>query len=356
MERTQPRRGRSVAPVIGVALLVVIVVVLAAVSAVTFVSLGESGVDSAAVQGMGSFDFRQDGDTGNVTIQPDAVRSQPAATFHLRVNDRDVHQWNGHDPVELSCLIPGDSITVISVTDSGQSSIVQEYDFRSATVCPEMSFEERFKFARVGPDEDDMQRVEVGDDVAFGLSIDPDGPGPDNQHAWADHTLPDVGKISLANDWHYVQAYTEGRPVEGLEPPVWVFVLTDNVHWDGVPEGSGARGSGNYANWTDDPDSFGDPVEKTYDLESGPEGREVDLQDRVLDGDPATEPTNDIYVVFKPDCPKSTLKIVAQSGTYENAIYFNDEQIVENTADLGNDNTDIEPALTFDAPGVCQDD
>ena len=155
---------------IGVALLVVIVVVLAAVSAVTFVSLGESGVDSAAVQGMGSFDFRQDGDTGNVTIQPDAVRSQPAATFHLRVNDRDVHQWNGHDPVELSCLIPGDSITVISVTDSGQSSIVQEYDFRSATVCPEMSFEERFKFARVGPDEDDMQRVEVGDDVAFGFA------------------------------------------------------------------------------------------------------------------------------------------------------------------------------------------
>lgn len=344
------RNERAIAPVIGVVLLVAIVVLLVAVSAVTFVSIGESGTESAALQGTGSFDFGQRGDTGNLTIQPDAVRSRSEATFHLRINGRDAHEWNGHDPVEVSCLVPGDRITVVSMTDTGSSSIVQEYDFQSATICPDMTFEERFKFARVGPDSDTMRRVEVGDDVAFGLTIDPDGPGPDPYYGWASSDPPRVNNISLANDWHYVQAYTEGQPIEGLEPPVWVFVLTDNVHWDDVPDGSGSS-----ANWSNDPGSFGDPVEKTYDLESGSNGREVDLQPRVTDDtDDSDEPTNDIYLVFKPDCPKSTLKVVAQQGGYENAIYLNDEEIVENTNDLGNTDTDIDPALSFDAPGVCQ--
>lgn len=340
---------------IGVVLLVAIVVLLVAVSAVTFVSIGESGTDSAALQGTGSFDFGQRGDTGNLTIQPDAVRSRSGASFHLQINGRDVYEWNGHDPVELSCLVPGDRITVVSVTDSGGSAIVQEYDFRSATICPDMTFEERFRFARVGPDGDNMRRVEVGDEVAFGLTIDPDGPGPDPYYGWASSDPPRVNNISLANDWHHVQAYTEGQPIEGLEPPVWVFVLTDNVHWEDVP-----RGSGTSANWTDDPASVswsgtGNPVEKTYDLESGSGGRVVDLQDRVTDdSDQSDEPTNDIYLVFKPDCPKSTLKVVAQQGGYNNSIYLNDERIVEDTAALGNDNTDIDPALSFDAPGVCQ--
>jgi len=334
-----------------VILLVVIVVMLVAVSAVTFVSLGESGTEAATLQGMGRFNFDQTGENGNVTINPDSVQSAPNAQFHLRINGHDVYQWNGHDRVELSCLVPGDRLTVVSVTESGQSSVVQQYDFTDATKCPTLSFAERFQYAFVGSGPGDMERVEVGNELAFGLTIDPDGPGPDNGASWAPNGLPDVRNISLANDWHHVEAYTTGGAVEGLEPPVWVFVLTDNVHWPNVP-------SGTSANWTTPPGTVGESVDKTYTLESGPNGREVQPISTVYyddAGNNTDEPTNDIYMVFKPDCPSSTLKIVAQQGGYNNTIYLNGERIVNDTNALGNgDDVDVDPARTFEAPGVCE--
>jgi flagellin-like protein len=349
---------RGISPVIGVILLVVIVVMLVAVSAVTFVSLGESGTEAATLQGVGRFNFDQTGESGNVTINPDSVQSAPNAEFHLRINGYDVYQWNGHDRVELSCLVPGDRLTVVSVTESDQSSVVQQYDFTDATNCPTLSFAERFQYAFVGSGPGDMERVEVGDELAFGLTIDPDGPGPDNQAPWAPNGLPDVGNISLANDWHYMEAYTTGGPIEGLEPPVWVFVLTDNVHWGGTPPTTGDPGDSNYANWTNDTSTFGNPVDKTYTLESGPNGREVQPNSKVYyddAGNNSDEPTNDIYIVFKPDCPSSTLEIVAQQGGYNNTIYLNGERIVNDTNALGNgDNVDVDPARTFEAPGVCE--
>lgn len=352
VQYTNKGNNRAISPVIGVILLVVITVLLVSVSAVTFVSLGQSGTEAATMQGMGTFDFDQAGETGNVSINPESVRGADSAQFHLRINGRDVYQWDGHSEVVLSCMVPGDRMTVVSVTDSGQSAVVQEQDFTSATVCPNLDFADRFQYALVGPDEDNLKKVEVGDEVAFGLTIDPDGPGPDPYYGWASADPPRADNISLGNDWHHVEAYTHGEPIEGLEPPVWVFVLTDNVHWPDVP-------SGTSVGWDDSPASIGYTINGNYSLESGPDGREIRPDSEVYYDDIAAnrtdEPTNDIYMVFKPDCPTSKLRLVAQQGGYNNTIYLNDEMIVEDTADLGNSGTDIDPPLTYDAPGVCND-
>jgi hypothetical protein len=145
-----------------------------------------------------------------------------------------------------------------------------------------------------------------------------------------------LGQISLQNDWHYIQRYDDG--LEGLDGPVFVIVMVDNVHTTNVPDPDlhGSVTDGVYYNWTDEPPSGLNPGANSYSI-SGDEVVPIDTD--------ATEPTNDIYIVFQPGCDGSRVAFVDESAGYDNQIYLDDTRIIDNT------NDDIE-GETFDAPAV----
>ena len=168
------------------------------------------------------------------------------------------------------------------------------------------------------------------------LAIDPDGPGDDST-PYASLDENPVGPVPFANPWHYSKLYNDDDgTVEGFQKPVWVFILVDNVHWSDTPDYDAGR------TWSDAPD--GTPGEGNYEID----GTQVDTSPE--DTSPAGEPTNDIYVVFKPKCDvgpgdESRLKIVGVSGTYNNQILLDGTVVVSDT-------TAVSPPSTFDAPGI----
>jgi len=120
--------------------------------------------------------------------------------------------------------------------------------------------------------------------------------------------------------------------------------MVDNVHWNDVPDPSAHSEvpAGQQYNWTDDPPSGLAPGENSVTVQS--DGT------LVTDSSSSTEPTNDVFLVFKPGCEGSRLKFIKNDAGYDNRIYLDGSVIVDdaNAATEGQ---------VFTAPGVeCRGD
>jgi hypothetical protein len=141
----------------------------------------------------------------------------------------------------------------------------------------------RFAYAVVGNRQMPLQ----DETYEFTLAIDPDGP----TSQLGDEDFP------TTNPWIYIQRYD--RRIEGFDPPVYVIVFPDNVHW-------------NY-DWQDEPPaSIRAAMPNAYEIQGG----------NVVVNGSAVEPTNDVYMVFKPGCTESKFKFISMSGGYNNQILF----------------------------------
>ena len=293
-------QSRGISKVMGVVLMTGLTVATAAGAFTMVMVVGDSG--SPAVHSQASFSIEEHQPDGDpvLAIVPDAVAGDES-TFVLEINGKTVHEWDGRTQVNVHCLFTGDTITVYKRTD-GKTELVERRVYKDALSCPSISkFGEKFEYVTVNG-----EKVRIRDDSsgAFGLKIDPDGPGADT------HT--NVGPMPLSNPWHYGAVYPDTE-IEGMEPPVWVFVMTDNVHRPGVPSGNGAL------NWSDPPP--GNPGAGSYSISNG----------QVQPTPSGSEPTNDIYLVFNPGCSGSEIKLVAESAGYDNQITLNGAVVIPNT-------------------------
>jgi hypothetical protein len=294
---------------VGVTLMIVIVVLLATLVTVTTTDLARSTQDSAQVHGVGTFDVQfQESGNDSLRISPDTLRNEDS-TYILEVNDNRVYRWDGHEPLEFTCLYPGDHIEIVS--KEGETTYpVRDYRMERGLSCERIrALPEKFEYAYI-ENQSALDKVRVQPEFTFGIEIDPDGTGPDDTLGNDVHKQ-DIGKIPVTNQWHYIRKYD--KPIEGFSPPVWVIVMTDNVHWKSVGGG---------LNWTDDPS--GAPGSDAYKIDD----TTGDLLLRPAD----SEPTNDIYMVFKPGCSQSELKVVDVSAGYHNRIYVNDQVAIPDTA------------------------
>lgn len=280
-------RERAVAPVIAIVLLVAMVVVLSAVLAVT--SLQIAPEDGYTSQPQGAFEYEYD--DGVVRVYPTQISND--AKFDLVVKGTTVYTWEGDgatDVRELRCLYPGDTVRIVN--DAGDKTYVNsEWEVKSPTKCPIEGTEKRFTTVMVNDKKEPVFRSQY----EFTLKI-----GPDEDAA----TYEDVdNEVPVTNEWHYVQRYN--RTVEGLQPPVYVIVLADNADYDDSPEDG--------------------EVVKSYEIED----------DGTLNPTPTSEnePTNDIYMVFRPGCDESKLKFIAESAGYSNTIILGEEVIIQDTND-----------------------
>lgn len=326
---------RSISTVLGVILLAAIVVLLVSVAGVMTVSVSETTLGSAAVHSVGHYDVAIENQAERTLhLQLEDFRSLDSSTdFRIRINGREVYQWDGQTTVEISCLYPGDTITVAS-TNGDTTNLVREYTVEEPTDCSAYStFRNKFQYGVV-----EGTSHQIRAEYDFGLSIVPNGDSVASDNN-GDNDM-NLGQISLQNDWHHIQRYDE--EIEGVEPPVFVIVMVDNVHWTDVPDPSlDPVPSDQYYNWTDDPPSGLDPGSDAYSIEDDGSVDPIDTDE--------TEPTNDIYIVFQPGCDGSEVVFVDESAGYDNQIYLDGTQIIDNT------NDDIE-GETFSAPAVdCPD-
>ena len=334
---SHPRGGdrRGLTQVVGVALLVAIVVLLAGVTVAMTVSLGSDRLDAAAVHDSGKYAFDVE-DAEHLEIQAAHRTGRGAdADFQLAINGNAVHEWDGTGTLEVECLYPGDRAVIRTIDDEGHSRLVMDHVIDHATTCPQFNtFPEKFAHAVV-----DGTSYKVNDRYAFGLAIDPNGDAVATDYNGG-HDMQ-LGRISLANRWHYVKLYD--REIEGLDPPVFVVVMVDNVHWTDVPNPAAhpSVSAGDRYNWTDDPPAG---------LTTGADSYRLDDGHIVTNSSTATEPTNDVFLVFKPGCEASTLKFIEQNAGYANRISLNGTVIIDDASSAA-------PGQTFTAPGVpCRGD
>lgn len=318
---------RGISPVIGVGLLVVIAVLLVTVAAVMVTGASENALGTAAVHSQANYDVHiENEEDEQLVISLRNFQSVGSETdFILRINDREIQRWGGQaeDRIEVECLYPGDEVELVSA-NGDTTVLVEEFEVENPTECTRYnSFENKFPNAVV-----DGTSYQVRDEYDLGLSIVPDG-------------NDGIGNISLQNDWHYVELYDE-QSVEGLEPPVFVLIVTDNVHVSGVPtDDLDEVDEGEEFGWDDDPPDGLNPGASSFEIDDGELTRTA--------GGTSTEPTNDLYFVFQPGCDSSTLRLVEWYGTNANEIYLGDELIIDDT-------TSVSTPQSFDAPGVdCPD-
>jgi len=337
---------QAVSTVVGATLMLIVLVLLVSVVAVMTSEIGSSTMDSSALHGVGQFqvDYHESGGD-SLYIAPDTLDGR-GSEFVLRVNGHEVHRWDGQGEVEMTCLYPGDHVQIVSEAGS-TTDLIQERTLQYSLKCDRISaIDEKFEDAFVHYD-GTSERVRVQDDYTFDLSIDPQGPGSDSPGR--DTFRDTIGPIPVTNQWHYVRRYD--REVEGLEPPVWVIVMTDNVHWKTGSNYPHSSVNYNNYNWTDAP-----PMEAkqhaaaSYSIDTG---GELNLSSDISD----LEPTNDIYLVFKPRCDApSTLKIVEVSAGYHNQIRVNGDVAIEDTYDYSRFNSSFDtndyPVEIDDAPSV----
>jgi flagellin-like protein len=322
---------RSVSPVIGVVLLVAVVIALAVVMGTFVIGVSDDGLDSAVVHTQVHYEMKTGPENEQLRIQSNAA-SERETDLVLSINGKEITTWDGHGKITIECLYPNDHVTLTSENEDATSTVLlEEFYFTEATKCPQYNtFPEKFRHAIVDGDE-----YVINDRYAFGLSIDPNG-----RRVAYDETGDEgqqLGKISLSNEWHHVQLYTN-RSIEGFEPPVFVIVLVDNVHWAEAPDPSHhSEIDDTYYNWTTEPPDI--PLgSNAYSLD----GPRLDPQSK----DNETEPTNDVFMVFKPGCEESNLRLITQTAGYHNQIYLGDESIVDDASEPDNWNE------TFEAPGV----
>lgn len=329
-EQSGEKGSLGVSTPVGVTILVVIVVLLATLVTVLTTDVARSTQESSQVHGVGTFDIEyEEGGDDSLKIAPASLHNEDT-TYILEVNDNRVYRWDGHERLDFTCLYPGDRIEIVS-KEGDTTYPVTEYRMERALACDRIRpLPEKFEYAYID-NESHSQKVRVQPDFTFGIEIDPDGPGPDRTMG---HSVAkkDIATVPVTNQWHHIERFE--KPIEGFSPPVWVIVMTDNVHWDG----SGGAPS---ANWTDDPSS-----------EPGKDAFEISGDDLVLKPS-GSEPTNDIYMVFKPGCSGSKLKIVDVSAGYHNRIYVNGKVAVSNTYDYSTHNSAASSTpVTLNAPAV----
>lgn len=319
---------RAVSTVVGVALLLLIVLLMAVTAGSMFVDLGQSELSTVHDQGMFEGDITQKGE--RAVIESRAVKEHSEEVdFVLEVNGEEVRRWDGRDDVEIECLYPGDHVQLFS-KGPDQTFLIDEYYFDRATECSRYrTFPEKFEHVIV-----DGTERSVNDRYAFGLSVVPNGDGVATDPTGDNDA--NLGNISMTNEWHHVEQYDE--PVEGLEPPVFVIVLVDNVHWEEAPDpGSHSEvDADEYYNWTDSPPTGLATGEDSYEVVDG---------NLSTDSGAGTEPTNDIFLVFKPGCEESTLLLADVNAGYDNEVYMNDERIIDDTSTAPTPHE-------FTAPGV----
>ena len=330
-------------------LLVLLVVVLVSILAVSLTGFVDEGEDAMELHATGTFDFDVKPDD-TVHLRPETF-DRNDATLQLQINGFRVHEWNGRTPVELTCLYPGDQLTVVSVQDD-TTAIVDQETLKESTKCTRISrLPKKFRYAYVDY-KSTSKRVRIADGFPFTLGIDPDGPGEDTDYTSAVHRKK-VATIPFTNPWHYYKRYERGiGPFD--EGPVWVIVMVDNVHWAAGSSYSFAS-SGvtccNSQNWTDPPPSGIDPGSNSYTTSGG-------KIDPVPSG---TEPTNDVYMLFKPRCASEgdhgTLAVMTVTAGYQNDIYFNGKKVIDDTSkwNIGSSGTadgDIEASFEVE-PRSC---
>jgi|GEM_PF-2048130 len=333
-DTTDGDSGRlGVSTPVGVTLMIVIVVLLATLVTVLTTDLARSTQESAQVHGIGTFDIGfQEGGNDSLRVAPDTLRNEDS-TYILEVNDNRVYRWNGHEPLDFTCLYPGDHIEILS--KEGKTTYpVQEYRMKRGLACDRIrALPQKFEYAYIN-NRTSSKKVRVQPEFTFGIEIDPNDPTND-KFSLSDSYAEDVGKIPVTNQFHYIRKYD--KPVEGFSPPVWVIVMTDNVH---------NRTNANGLNWTDDPSkAYG---KNAYTIHSTGSGNEINP----ITGS-STEPTNDIYMVFKPGCSGSRLKIIDVVAGYNNRIYVNGQVAVSDTYDYSDFNgSRTDPPVELSAPAV----
>jgi FlaG/FlaF family flagellin (archaellin) len=324
-------RCRAISPIVGGVLMIAIVLAAVAVAGTLVLSLGSDTVERSAIHTQAHYGVETTMNNEHLLIQPNAVNKRDTDLM-ISINGVEVKRWNGTETVEIDCLYPNDKLTIVSTTEDGSSmALVEETYFEEATSCEHYdSFPAKFRHAVV-----DGKSFVINDRYAFGLSIVPNGDSVAHDST-GDEDL-NLGNISLANEWHHIELVTDSS-VEGFEPPVFVVVLVDNVHWEEAPDPSehSEVDSGDYYNWTDSPPN----------IETGETAFTINGNQVVPQAIDATEPTNDVYMVFNPGCGQSKLRFLEQQGGYNSQIYLEDRLIVDDTDDTSYEDT------VFTAPGV----
>jgi len=314
---------RGLSPVVGVVVLLAITLLLVGTTAAMTTGVLTETKGSAAYHGVATFEYDHL-ETNNdlLVVRPEATASTESTTYELHINDREVWEWDGTSRLDVTCLYPGDSLSIRS--EKGDTAYrLEEHTMERSTRCErESAMDKKFEYAYI-----DGERRQILPDWKFSFEVDPDGPGVDS--GGRPMFKRDNGPISTANEWHYMKRYT--KPIEGFEPPVWVIVMTDNVHW---------KSGTNYDsyNWTDEPP--GEPGIDSYTIDDGD----------VVPQPGGSEPTNDVYVVFKPGCDGSKLKIVDVSAGYHNQLLVDGKVAVPDTRPYNDDPSKL--PKTLDAPAV----
>jgi hypothetical protein len=338
---------RGISTVVGTGLIVAMVVALSVTTITMFSSLSQAELGKTDPQNIGQYALEIESGGDVLVIRPRATADLGDDTaFELVINGQTIRSWDGTNALQIRCLYPGDSVLIRSEND-GRTSIVQQHYFDRMTNCDEFNtFPDKFQHAKIKTENESSYHThEINDRYAFGLGLDPDGANTfGSGEIVGSNSSIDFGPISMANRWHYVEQYD--REVEGLEPPVFVVVMTDNVHMYDRPHPSEhpeINASEEY-NWTDAPPDGFVPENTRLSFDVDPDGNMTTSSEDV------SEPTNDVFLVFKPGCTESSFKFISEEVSYNNDVYLNDTMIIDNvnTATTG---------TVFAAPGVkCRGD
>lgn len=299
MVRMLPESERGLTPILSILLLVVVTIVIGAtvaLGALTFLPEDQSVRPSA------DFTFEHTG-TG-LEVRPAYMDN--GNEFDLLLNGKEAYTWTGDRTTEqrrLRCLNEGDTVRITSSPAPRRTYLIEDYTVETPTDCGLSGSTSRFAHASV----DGRKMALESETYDFTLSIDPNGP---------DNTNGDT-RYATTNSWNYIEKFD--RPVEGLDPPVYVVVFADNV-----------------GDWSSEPtESEMDAIADSF---------EVDGSGNLSPTPGGSEPTNDVYMVFKPGCDSSDFLYVDKRAAYDNDIYLDGDFLFEDSETAG--------GQTFSAPGV----
>jgi len=234
-------------------------------------------------------DFGIERDDGAIVVDPQYMTED--TPFTLLINGQEVYEWKGGNTERerrLRCLNPSDTVYVRADAGGDRTYLIEDHEVATQTACQLSGTGSRFAYAQVG-----SRQVPLKDaDYEFTLAIDPDGPNSVN----GDVDFP------TTNPWVYVERFD--RTVEGFAPPVYVVVFPDNV--------------GSVSDWRTDPsEAEREEMAESFELDGG------DV--RVTAGD--VEPTDDVYMVFKPDCSESQFEFLRMQGGYNNQVLLDGTEL-----------------------------
>jgi flagellin-like protein len=274
------RGERGATSVVGMLLLIAVVVIAGMMVTVLAMTMLPQSAPSTSYTA--SFGF----DRSNGSLQVTGNYVEDPSRYHLAINGREVYEWGSIESQRLACLNEGDRVSIVSSEpDSEDTYLLRKHTVEAPTRCSLSGGASRFAFATVGHRQMPLQ----DDTYEFTLAIDPDGP----TDQVGDQDFP------TTNPWVYIQRYE--RSIENLSPPVYVVVFPDNVHW-------------NYQWDNQPPASVRDSMPTAYSIDNSGNVN--------VNATGGNEPTNDVYMVFKPGCSASKFKFISMAGGYNNQILF----------------------------------